>query len=121
MAEHTEHHVNYTKIYLTLLVLLVVSVAGPFLGILWVTLVTAFGIAVVKAALVVRNFMHLKFERQIIVWVLAASLVLMALLFAGVAPDIMKHEGTNWVNISAQDAVERGIDGGDHGESAEEH
>jgi hypothetical protein len=43
------HHVNYKKIYLTLLALLVVSVVGPFLGNIWITLITAFGIAIVKA------------------------------------------------------------------------
>jgi mono/diheme cytochrome c family protein len=58
---------------------------------------------------------------------LTTSLVLMALLFAGVAPDVMKHEGRGWVNVAALDAVERGVGGG-HGEegdhalaAAEEH
>jgi hypothetical protein len=36
MSEH--HHVNYKKIYFTLLFLLVVSVVGPEIGITWVTL-----------------------------------------------------------------------------------
>ena len=30
-------------------------------------------------------------------WFLAASCVLMALYFFGVAPDVMKHSGSNWV------------------------
>ena len=63
-------HTNYKKIYFTLLGLLVVSVAGPFLGIVWVTLMTAFGIALVKANLVIQNFMHLKSERRLIKWML---------------------------------------------------
>ena len=58
MAGHTEpqgephgaHHPNYKTIYFTLLGLLVISVVGPFFGIVWVTLVTAFGIALVKAS-----------------------------------------------------------------------
>jgi caa(3)-type oxidase subunit IV len=120
------HHPNYKKIYVTLLVLLVISVAGPFLGIFWVTLLTAFGIAIVKATLVVQNFMHLKWERAIMKWMLAGSLVLMFLLFAGVAADVMKHEGRNWENTSAKAAVARGIPsethGEEHGEEAgEEH
>jgi caa(3)-type oxidase subunit IV len=120
------HHPNYKKIYFTLLFLLVVSVAGPFLGILWVTLITAFGIALVKANLVIQNFMHLRWEKGIMKWTLATSLILMFLLFAGVAPDVMKHEGTRWVNDAAIAAVERGIEGS-HGEeeahvvAAEEH
>ena len=105
------HHVNYKKIYLTLLALLVVSVAGPFIGVVWVTLITAFGIAVVKANLVVQNFMHLKWEKRIAKWVLTTSLVLMAIMMAGTSVDVMNHEGNNWENVAAQAAVERGIPG----------
>jgi len=113
MAE--QHHPNYKKIYLTLVALLVVSVAGPHLGIFWVTLITAFGIALVKANLVVQNFMHLRWEKSLMKWMLTTSLVLMGLLFAGVSPDVMKHQGRGWVNVAALDAVERGVGGG-HGE-----
>jgi caa(3)-type oxidase subunit IV len=113
----------YRKIYFLLLILLVVSVAGPFLQVVWVTLITAFGIALVKANLVVQNFMHLKWEQRLIRWMLMASVVLMALFVAGVAPDIMEHEGQLWVNQAAIAAVERGIDGeppgGDGAEEAE--
>jgi len=95
-------------------------VAGPFLGIKWVTLLTAFGIAGVKAYLVIQNFMHLRVERMIAKWFLAVSLVLMALYFFGVAPDVMEHSGQNWENLAAQEAVARGVaeeghsEGGDH-------
>lgn len=117
----TGHHPNYKKIYYTLLILLVISVAGPFLGIFWVTLLTAFGIAIVKATLVVQNFMHLKWERSIMKWMLAGSLVLMFLLFAGVAADVMKHEGTNWENTAAKAAIARGIPDVAHDEGGEAH
>ncbi len=130
MAEHNDshgqhgdaHHVNYKKIYFTLLGLLVISVVGPFFGILWVTLITAFGIAIVKANLVIQNFMHLKWERRIAKWVLTTSLVLMALMMAGVSVDVLNHEGNNWENIAAQAAVERGIplEPGEESEFAEE-
>jgi len=112
------HHVNYKKIYFWLLGLLVVSVAGPFIGIGWVTLLTAFGIALVKANLVIQNFMHLRWEKQLAKWVLISSLMLMALFMAGVAPDVMNHEGNNWENLAAQAAVERGI-GDEHSEGGE--
>jgi caa(3)-type oxidase subunit IV len=110
------HHPNYRRIYVALLILLVISVAGPFIGIAWVTLITAFGIAVVKATMVVQNFMHLKWERRIVKWVLAASLALMALFWAGVAPDVMRHRGHNWVNDAALAATARGIPA-PHGEA----
>jgi caa(3)-type oxidase subunit IV len=116
MSERTEHkgghgpHPNYKKIYFVLLGLLVLSVLGPEIGIAWVTLVTAFGIALVKASLVVQNFMHLRWEKRIMKWMLATSVVLMFLFFAGVAPDVMKHEGHRWVNDAALAATARGIE-----------
>lgn len=107
MAE--THHPNYKKIYYTLLVLLVISVAGPFLEIGWVTLITAFGIALVKANMVIQNFMHLKWEKRIAKMFLAASLLLMVLFYGAVAPDVQKHEGRRWVNDAALAATARGI------------
>ncbi len=117
------HHVNYRKIYFTLLILLVISVAGPFIGIGWITLVTAFGIALVKANMVIQNFMHLKWERRIAKLVLATSLALMVLFYGAVAPDIQNHEGRNWVNDAALAATARGIEAphGDEAAPAEEH
>jgi len=117
MAEHAEHHTNYTKIYITLLVLLVVSIIGPELGIFWVTLVTAFGIALVKASMVIRHFMHLKDERALIGWMLVTSVLLMFLFFFGIAPDVMKHEGANWENIAAKEYIEGRLSA----QGAEEH
>lgn len=107
---HEAHHVNYKKIYFVLLGLLVVSVIGPEFGILWVTLITAFGVAFIKANLVIQNFMHLRTEKRIIKWTLVTSVVLMGVFFAGVAPDVMKHEGTRWVNDAALAAIERGLE-----------
>ena len=119
MTEHS--HPNYRKIYFTLLVLLVISVAGPFLGIKWVTLITAFGIAGVKANMVIQNFMHLKWEKRIAKYVLAVSLLLMALFWGGVAPDVMKHAGLRWTNDAAMAAVERGVGPAHADPSTESH
>ena len=96
-AEDTGHETNYIKIWAILLVLLVVSILGPFLEIKIVTLLTAFGIAIVKAYLVAKNFMHLNIEPRYAVYLLTTMLVFVLLFFAGTAPDVMKHEGTNWV------------------------
>jgi len=133
MSEHNEHseqpggghgdghHVNYFKIYVTLVVLFLISVAGPEVGELtglrWITLVTAFGIAVWKANLVIQNFMHLRWEKRLMKWMLATSLILMFLMVAGISPDVMNHEGNNWENVAALAATERGLDG-EHEEEA---
>ncbi len=95
--EHAAHEVNYVKIWAILLVLLAVSLAGPTLEIKIVTLLTAFGVAIVKAYLVAKNFMHLNIEPRYAVYLLCTMLAFMLLFFAGTAPDVMKHEGSNWV------------------------
>lgn len=96
-AAHAGHgHPNYVKIWGILVVLLVVSVLGPLTGHEWIILVTAFGIAVVKALMVAAYFMHLNIERTYIKQLLLVILVLMLVLFAGVAPDVMKRAGQNW-------------------------
>ena len=95
-AHDHAHHRNYVKIWAILLVLLAVSVVGPMTGIRVVMLITAFGVALVKAYIVAKNFMHLDIEKPIVHWVLGVALVLMVLMFAGVAPDVMKQDGTHW-------------------------
>ena len=90
------HHPNYVKIWAILLVLLAISIAGPFVGIQLVTLITAFGIAIIKAYLVAKNFMHLNVEKRFAVYMLTTVLVFVLLFFAGTAPDVMKHDGWQW-------------------------
>ena len=63
-------HPNYVKIWYWLLILLAISDAGPMLEIPWITVVTAFGIALVKTFMVAANFMHLKFEMKLIWYLL---------------------------------------------------
>ena len=99
----------YVKIWAVLLVLLVISVAGPFVGIKLVTLVTAFGIALVKAFLVAKNFMHLDVQKPFVRYLLGACLAAMLMFFGGVAADVMKHDGQNWSNVAAKKVVEEGL------------
>ena len=94
-------HPNYVKIWIWLLVLLALSVAGPMLEIPTLTIITAFGIAVVKAFLVAANFMHLKFEKKIIWFLLLMSICMLGVFFFGVAPDIMMTEGDQWIDCIA--------------------
>jgi len=92
-----EHHnPNYVRIWAILCVLLVISIFGPFLGIQVVTLITAFGIAVVKAYLVAKNFMHLNVQPRFVVYLLSTVLAFMFLFFYGASPDVMRDEGSGW-------------------------
>lgn len=125
--EHSPKH--YVKVWAILLVLLVISIIGPMAEIQALTLVTAFGIAIVKAAIVVRNFMHLPLERKYIGYIVGTCLVFMLLFYAAVAPDVMKSTGTNWekpawiAETAAYEAGEIGEGHGDddHGGEAEAH
>ena len=106
-SAHTpEHpHPNYVKIWGILVILLVVSVIGPTLGIKAITLITAFGIAIVKALMVAAYFMHLNVEKRYIWYLLFVMLLFLGLLFAGLAPDIMNAEGKNWTNPTPESIV----------------
>ena len=101
-ATHAGHagghgaHRNYIKIWGILMVLLVISVAGPFAGIRVITLITAFGVALVKAYMVAKNFMHLDIEKPIVHWILLVALALMVLLYGALAPDVQKGAGQGW-------------------------
>ena len=120
-ASHEAHHTNYVKIWGLLLALLVVSVTGPMLGIRIVTLVTAFGIAIVKAYIVARYFMHVNLEKRWVTYTLVAMVVLMLLFVGGVSPDVMKHDGLRWENTAARSAVEKGLKEGAHDEHGAHH
>ena len=139
MADHQDHaddhgQAFYVKIWAILLVLLILSILGPilaphlefgFLKAWMITLISAFGIAVVKAYLVAANFMHLNIEKKYITYMLSAMIMFMLLFFAGTAPDVMKHKGQNWENVAAEAEIERALEAqgeaAAHGEHGGEH
>ena len=102
MAQHAHadapHHdeTSYVAIWGVLCVLLGVSVLGPMAGVRLLTLITAFGIAIVKAYLVCRYFMHLNIEKKWVAYILGFMVALMLVFFGGVAPDVSTHEGLRW-------------------------
>jgi caa(3)-type oxidase subunit IV len=112
-GDEAAHLAHYWKIYVTLLVLFIVSYFGPFVGELVhskaLVLVTAFGIALVKAYLVCAHFMHLNVEKRYITYLLTAAIVFMFLFFAGAAPDIMEHRGRNWENVASKQEAEQAL------------
>jgi caa(3)-type oxidase subunit IV len=114
MAEHaahahgTHHDDHYVKIWAVLCGLLVVSIVGPMLGIRLVTLLTAFGIALVKAYLVAKHFMHLNIEKRWVIYILVIMLAFMVVFFGGVAPDVMTDGGAGWHKTYVEPAVHPG-------------
>lgn len=106
--EHEGHdEAAYVKVWGALLVLLLISVLGPLAEITWLTLITAFGIATVKAYLVAKKFMHIQLEPRYVAYLFTTCLALLLLFFAGTAPDVMRHDGQNWENLAAQAEVAR--------------
>ena len=102
---HGEKH--YIKIYFYwLLPLLIASIIGPEIGIRWLTLITAFGIAIVKAWIVAAYFMHLKVEKKYISYMMCSMLLMMLLFFMAVAPDVLHTHGRNWINTSAVQLIQ---------------
>ncbi len=110
-------HPSYVKIWGILVVLLVVSVIGPMIGIRVVTLITAFGIAIVKAFIVAKHFMHVNLERRWVGSLLVAMVALVLLFVGGTSADVMKHEGARWENTAAKRVVDKGLQEGaaEHG------
>jgi len=98
------HDKHYVKIWGILLVLLLVSIIGPEVAEYtpktvgkYIILITAFGIAFVKAYMVAKHFMHLNVEKPVVHYFLATCLVFVVLFFAATAPDVMKQDGSNWL------------------------
>jgi len=99
------HHPNYVKIWAILVALLIVSVLGSMSHVRVVLLIAAFGVALAKAYLVAKNFMHVNVEKRWVPYLLIMCLLFVVILFAGVAPDVMKQGGLHWSkNPAAQSA-----------------
>ncbi len=119
-AAHGNHDARYVKIWGILVALLVVSVVGPMLEIQAVTLITAFGIAIVKSLMVCAYFMHLNIEKRFIWYLLIISVAFIGIFYFGVAADIMNPDGALWKDCimdqscvltgdAAKDSVNYGI------------
>ncbi len=115
MSEQHAHHPNYLMIWAILVALLFVSVMGPMVGIQVVTLITAFGVACVKAYLVVRYFMHIGAAARYVSYLVVTCLVFVLLFFAGTAPDVMKPDGSNWAKPGWQQLESAGEADGEGG------
>ena len=105
-------HPSYFKIWAILTALLVVSVTGTLLHLpipTNITVTVAFTVAVIKAYMVARYFMHINIEKKYVAYLVGAMLMLMFLMVGAVSPDVLKHEGANWKNKAAADWVEKGL------------
>ena len=101
------HHdqTNYVAIWGVLCALLGVSLVGPMFGVRLLTLVTALGIAIVKAYIVCAYFMHLRIEKRWVAYVFGFMLALMLVFFGGTAPDVLRQDGLRWQKTYVEPAT----------------
>jgi len=106
MSAHGQSH--YIKIWAILCGLLVISILGPLLVIRLLTLITAFGIAIVKAYMVAKNFMHLNIERRWVTYILLVMVAFLVVMVGGFAPDVLEHAGHHWTKTYVEPTVPAG-------------
>ena len=81
---------TYVIIWYWLLGLLGVSLAAVYLPFpQWVTVTIIFLIAAAKAVLVGFYYMHLRFEKQLIYWIVGTPIVLFVIMTITLIPDIV--------------------------------
>ena len=83
------HNRHYLIIWVWLLALVVVSVAAVAVLPKFQALLLIFAVAIVKALLVARNYMHLKNERVIIYVIVLIPLTFVIILLFALFPDFV--------------------------------
>ena len=83
------HSRHYLMIWIWLLALVIVAVAAAALLPKFQALVLIFAVAIVKALLVARNYMHLKYELAIIYAIVLVPLAFIIILLFALFPDFV--------------------------------
>jgi len=87
MAE--THRPNYFLVWIWLIGLAIVSVAASFVLPKSGALFLIFSVAIIKALLVVLNYMHLKFERPLLYAMAIVPLIIVIILMFALFPDFV--------------------------------
>ncbi|MBI4518983.1 MAG: cytochrome C oxidase subunit IV family protein [Deltaproteobacteria bacterium] len=89
MRAAEKHHVSYVAIWVWLVVLLAVGLTFVALPVTKVTAIALiFSAAVVKAALVVRHYMHLRAQPVMVYVIMSVPVVLAIAMVLALIPDI---------------------------------
>ena len=97
MSTHQNHqaqqdyhgHPNYFAVWLALIVLFLISLVANELGNRELAISLIFVLAIIKAAFVLGNFMHLRWEPKIVLGILAFAVFCLFALYFGVMPDLL--------------------------------
>lgn len=88
--QHDYHgHPNYFFVWLGLLVLFALSLVLNSLGNRSLAISLIFTLAVVKAVLVLGNFMHLRWEPRLLWTIMGFAFLCLVFLYYGVMPDLL--------------------------------
>jgi len=85
------HSRHYLTIWYWLMALVVMSVAAASLLPKLPAVILIFTVAILKALLVARNYMHLKFESPLIYAIALVPLAFIVILLFGLFPDFVYH------------------------------
>lgn len=89
--EHSDYHghPNYFAVWITLMILMFGSLMLAELGSRVLAISLIFSLAIVKAILVLGQFMHLKWEPRMLWGIVAFGFLCLIILYFGVFPDIV--------------------------------
>ena len=85
------HRPNYFVIWLWLIGLVFLSISASFFLPKGAAILLIFLAALIKAVLVLLNYMHLKFERPILYGLVIVPLLIVAILIFALFPDFVTH------------------------------
>ena len=93
--ELPHRHPRYVLVYFALLLLLGASIALGHVPNAYLMNGLVFSVAIVKAVIVLRYFMGLKFEPWLVTAILVGALACLVAFFWGVYPDVVLRTGWN--------------------------
>lgn len=82
-------HPNYFMVWLTLVIIFIISLAVNELGNRQLAISLIFSLAIVKAILVLGNFMHLRWEPKMVWTIVGFAIFCLLALYYGVMPDLL--------------------------------
>ena len=82
MSEHIVAKKTYVFVWMSLLILLGLTVAVSYIRLGWLNAVAAVGIAVTKAVVIIMFFMHVRYNRHLVWIFVCAGFFWLSILFA---------------------------------------
>jgi cytochrome c oxidase subunit 4 len=98
--EHAEHHIvtplQYTYVFLTLLVFTGITVGAAYIDLKWANPVIALAIASFKAVIVILFFMHAAYQSRLIKMTIGAGFFVFLVLIAMTMTDYISRSWGMW-------------------------